>query len=684
MAENLNLKTVETVDTRPFRKLVMTIGELPTSFIESMTYYELLAWFTNYLETVIIPTVNNNGEAVEELQEKYIELKANTEQEIDDFENEMTTAFNTLKDFVDNYFDNLDVQEEINNKLDDMAEAGTLQEIITQYINTTALWMYDKVTDMVAATNLIDGSYARTLGYYGKNDGGGATYKIRTLATGETADGHALISLGRDNLVAELVNNTNMISVKQFGAYGDDTHDDTNAFNAAIQYVEAHYGKLYLDKGVYKLSSKLTIEWDSGNFNQAFNQSFELFGAGQLETKLHFTSSNGLDINPDNNGLVIKIHDFCIENSDYNNLEDTGNVRTPDLSHGVGLKVKHIGYMGRVSNIAVRGFYVGIMSTNCYGGPIFENLFVKNTVFGYYSTGDTTIEHNSCSYVGCECCYLQDGCSSVLTNVIAESNVQWFVDDNTYNQRSKFEGRGFSFINNAYVTSDGCYCEDLYGNALYILNSSLDDRNSAFNNLMNYHLTTSQYSELNTWLQNNPGHNWDDFYISNNHHGLYHVRIECGAITGTSSAYVDVKSAPSDTGYLAHTDSVIINNPRIQGTWVNNFNRFYKGNTKPIIKIARNGELNNQNIGYMPLETYGIPLFTSSYNPTNGAGPTILSTSRKANYSDTSYDELKLKIRHNLDGSIRFYRQTILNGTSVADVEVMRIGANNKVTFPQN
>ena len=73
MAENLNLKTVETVDTRPFRKLVMTIGELPTSFIESMTYYELLAWFTNYLETVIIPTVNNNGEAVEELQNLGIE-----------------------------------------------------------------------------------------------------------------------------------------------------------------------------------------------------------------------------------------------------------------------------------------------------------------------------------------------------------------------------------------------------------------------------------------------------------------------------------------------------------------------------------------------------------------------------------------------------------------------------------
>lgn len=114
MAENLNLKTVNTVDTRPFKRLVMTIGELPTSFIESMTYYELLAWFTHYLETVVIPTVNNNAEATKELQDLFTELK----------------------NFVDNYFDNLDVQEEINNKLDVMVEDGTLDSIVEPYLES--------------------------------------------------------------------------------------------------------------------------------------------------------------------------------------------------------------------------------------------------------------------------------------------------------------------------------------------------------------------------------------------------------------------------------------------------------------------------------------------------------------------------------------------------------------------
>lgn len=48
--------------------------------------------------------------------------------------NALTILFQELKEFVLNYFDNLDVQEEINNKLDEMAEDGTLAEIINQNI----------------------------------------------------------------------------------------------------------------------------------------------------------------------------------------------------------------------------------------------------------------------------------------------------------------------------------------------------------------------------------------------------------------------------------------------------------------------------------------------------------------------------------------------------------------------
>lgn len=46
----------------------------------------------------------------------------------------LTNAFNDLKNYVDNYFKDLDVQEEINHKLDEMAQDGTISEIINQEI----------------------------------------------------------------------------------------------------------------------------------------------------------------------------------------------------------------------------------------------------------------------------------------------------------------------------------------------------------------------------------------------------------------------------------------------------------------------------------------------------------------------------------------------------------------------
>ena len=107
----------EVITLKPFKKFCMTIGELPSSYVETMTYYEMLLWFTKYLQDTIIPTINNNAEAVSELQ----------------------GLFTELQHYVNNYFDNLDVQEEINNKLDQMAEDGTLTELIffNNVINVT-------------------------------------------------------------------------------------------------------------------------------------------------------------------------------------------------------------------------------------------------------------------------------------------------------------------------------------------------------------------------------------------------------------------------------------------------------------------------------------------------------------------------------------------------------------------
>lgn len=59
-----------------------------------------------------------------------------SQNEVIDATNDLQENFLLLHDYVENYFKNLDVQEEINNKLDQMAETGALETIIVNYFKT--------------------------------------------------------------------------------------------------------------------------------------------------------------------------------------------------------------------------------------------------------------------------------------------------------------------------------------------------------------------------------------------------------------------------------------------------------------------------------------------------------------------------------------------------------------------
>lgn len=95
----------------PFVRFVASA--VPMVFDNSLSYYEALCALWKYIQSMT-DVINNNAT----LEEEYIE------------------KFNELKGFVDNYFENLDVQEEINNKLDAMVEDGTLSSIIGSYVDT--------------------------------------------------------------------------------------------------------------------------------------------------------------------------------------------------------------------------------------------------------------------------------------------------------------------------------------------------------------------------------------------------------------------------------------------------------------------------------------------------------------------------------------------------------------------
>ena len=149
---NPNIQVLKANETGIFTNYIYKA--IPLAFDESMSYYECLCGLLSYLKDTVIPTVNNNADAVIELQQLYEELES----------------------YVKNYFDNLDVQEEINNKLDDMAESGELTDIIAQYLGLAGMITFNTVADMKLAQNLVNGSKCTTLGYHSVNDGGNSFY----------------------------------------------------------------------------------------------------------------------------------------------------------------------------------------------------------------------------------------------------------------------------------------------------------------------------------------------------------------------------------------------------------------------------------------------------------------------------------------------------------------------------
>ena len=75
---------------------------------------------------------------VNQLIRHFNDLSKETKETVEEY----IAKFVELKDFVDSYFENLDVQEEINNKLDAMVEDGTLADIIDQYFNNPVKYVF--------------------------------------------------------------------------------------------------------------------------------------------------------------------------------------------------------------------------------------------------------------------------------------------------------------------------------------------------------------------------------------------------------------------------------------------------------------------------------------------------------------------------------------------------------------
>ena len=213
-----------------------------------------------------------------------------------------------------------------------------------------ATYSFDNVAAMVAY-NLAEGDTAITAGYYSINDGGGGTYKI--VSSGSTADGGSIIALN-NGLKAQLLVE-GKVNVKQFGAKGDDSTDDTIAMQNAINYAQSKGLSVSVDSGTYQVTG-LTVSETLKIIGNGYNSVIKaksgsssdvitLTGNGIYKSDISniFIDGNKENVSATINGIKLEkgtssagdkytiIHDVTIKNLTgcgiYANENTSGNLR---------------------------------------------------------------------------------------------------------------------------------------------------------------------------------------------------------------------------------------------------------------------------------------------------------------------------------------------------------------------
>lgn len=227
-----------TNSVQPFRFWCQKV--LPLVYDDSLSYYELLCKVVDYLNKVIQDTNTLAGDVTN-----------------------LHSAFTQLQQFVNDYFGSLDVQEEINNKLDELVNSGRLDLLLQTFVPYVTPMMFgakgDGVTDdTTAIQNCFNSGKNVIMGKY--------TYKCTStiIANHVSIDGYGA-TLDFSDFTGEHAVYVNSNSTKIRGLTIANANQNTGY--ALYLLYPANYG-IYNDLNILKCLNGLYL---SGSWYNSFN-----------------------------------------------------------------------------------------------------------------------------------------------------------------------------------------------------------------------------------------------------------------------------------------------------------------------------------------------------------------------------------------------------------------------------
>lgn len=357
---------------------------IPLAFDESMSYYETLCGILSLLKTQE-EVVNNNADLLAELET-----------------------------YVQNYFKNLDVQTEINNKLDQMAESGQLADIIAQYLQVSSILAYNSVEDMKNANNLVENSFVETYGFYNYGDGGSAKYKIRKITNVDVIDNIFLFSLTNySDLVAELIKDTTIYLKKCGLSTNKSAEENTEILNKIITFCNENdkykivFDDNYTIKGFTLTNNNIDISGSSDKI--------EIITTDEIKINSNFNFIHDIKFMINTDIILLNV------SGKYNNFDNLYLYGNNDNT-GIGINVTN--FCNEFTNCSIREFKKSCILSNNY------------------------IVFNNCYLINCD------------NSVDDSTNINITAGDNIIFNNCDIE-KGFNILNitGGNITFDNCYIE---------------------------------------------------------------------------------------------------------------------------------------------------------------------------------------------------------------------------------
>lgn len=272
-----------------------------------------------------------------------------------------------------------------------------------------AIRTYDSVTLMKSDLTLKQGQHAKTKGYYLVGDGGDSEYLIRTKTNDDVED-KGLIHFLTNGLVAELIN-INIVNVKQYGAKGDGTTDDTEAIQSFLDNILPLKKTVYFPNGDYLISEEIDVKVE--NYSDIkLDKNARIFTNESIESLFvistsasHFTINGGIF---DGNSKA----NYCIKSTSDTNKYD------PTYKNIMFMNALVSCFISRDSQHATGSEHGFIYNCRCYNN---ETLATGLEIYG----GDYTIE-------SCEIFYTNVGIKSGTILTVNDVHI-WAGGDNNPN-----------------------------------------------------------------------------------------------------------------------------------------------------------------------------------------------------------------------------------------------------------